>query len=149
MLAHLLARDLAEMAHQLDLFPGEALARAGRALAAQFLEEERHRTIEQPGRLVEAAGAEPVLAMLVFLNRLEGHADPRAELFLTHASKEARLPEAAANMDVDWIGPVLANGATAAPGVVIAFTNVGHVPASPSSYSDQAINLRTSYTVAL
>src|SRR5579863_1923315 len=149
MLAHFLARDLAEMAHQLDLFAGEPLARAGRGLATELLEEERHRTIEEPCRLVEAAGAQPVLAMLVFLDRLEGDANAGAEFFLTHAGEETRLTEAATDMHIDWVGAVLANRATAAPCVVIALTNFGHIPTFPLLYNDRAINLYRIYTVTL
>jgi hypothetical protein len=65
--------------------------------------------------------------MLVLLDRLEGDADAGAQLFLAHAGEEPRLTQAAADMHIDRIGTVLANGAAPPPGSVIALINFGHV----------------------
>jgi len=150
MLAHFIARDLPEVAHQFDLFAAETVGFLGSRFAAQFLEEERDRPIEQPRRFEQATGAQTVFAVLVFLNRLERDADTRAELFLTHPGEKPRLTQTPANVNIDRIGSVLTNRATTATGCMrfrfIALINLGHSELPPSI--DQLIILTRLYTIS-
>src|SRR5579863_1315229 len=104
MLADFIARNLAEMTHQLDLLAAEPVAFLGHRLAAQLLEEKGNRPVEKARGLEQAAGTQPVLAMLVFLHGLERNADSGAELFLTHSREKARLTQATSHMNIDGIG---------------------------------------------
>ncbi|SOR31719.1 protein of unknown function [Methylorubrum extorquens] len=88
--AHLIVLDRREGPQQIDgpVRAQEAehlgLLLGGRAIA--FLEEGGDRDLEQPGDLAQAPGANAILALLVFLNLLEGH---------THRGPERGLAQAA------------------------------------------------------
>ena len=56
------------------------------------------------GDLLDAAGADPVGALLVFLNLLEGQAQCFAEFFLAHAQHDAAHAHTAADIFVNRIG---------------------------------------------
>src|SRR5258708_19517704 len=92
MLAHVLAGDGAEIAHQLDLLGREADRVRGRRRFRIVLEKEGHGHAKELGGSGEAAGAEPVLPVLVLLPRLEADAAGVPDLLLAPAAGEARLP---------------------------------------------------------
>src|SRR5690606_861861 len=91
---------------------GEALLRRPPRRA---LEEVGDGNLEDRGDGLEAAGADAVGALLVFLDLLEGDAEMLAELFLTHADHVAPQADAATDMDVDRIRLLLALGHRSSP----------------------------------
>ena len=62
------------------------------------------RDAEEARDLVEAAGADAVGALLVFLNLLESQAERLTELFLTHAEHDAAHADTAADILVNRVG---------------------------------------------
>src|SRR5436305_4810698 len=75
-----------------------------RDAARTALEQKRDRDLEDLGDLLDAAGADPVGAFLVFLNLLEGETQGFAELFLAHAEHDAAHAHATADIFVNRVG---------------------------------------------
>src|SRR3954451_20812410 len=75
-----------------------------RHAARTALEQEGHRHLENFGNLLDAARADPVCALLVFLNLLESQAQSFTELFLAHAQHDAAHPHATADIFVNRVG---------------------------------------------
>jgi hypothetical protein len=73
-------------------------------LARQTFEEISNVGLEKLRDLLQPARADPIRALLVFLNLLEGQSEGLAELFLAETEKHAAQPNATANMPVDVIG---------------------------------------------
>ena len=67
--------------------------------------------IEDAGRLLEAAGADPVNAFLVFLDLLKGDSEDRSELALAHAEHRAAHPQPCADVNVDGVQRVCTHSA--------------------------------------
>ena len=55
--------------------------------------------------MVQTARADTICAALIFLNLLKGQAKRFAKLFLAHAEHRPALPDTAAYMYVDCLGP--------------------------------------------
>jgi hypothetical protein len=72
--------------------------------AGDAFEQERHRDLKDFGNLLQAAGADAVGALLVFLDLLEGQPERIAQSFLAHAHHEPAHAHAAADMSVNRIG---------------------------------------------
>ena len=66
-------------------------------------EEERHRHAQRLGNLLQAAGADPVRALLVLLDLLERDAEGVPETFLAHPDHHAAHPDAGTDVLVDGI----------------------------------------------
>lgn len=107
MLAQILLADGAIVAHQLDLLGGEGSGFRGGLRLGVVLEEEGHGDAEELGGGGQPSGREPVFAILVFLHRLEAHADSYADLFLTGTHEKPRLTQTAADRHVDLVGAPL------------------------------------------
>jgi hypothetical protein len=124
-LAHLRVGDPVVGAHQLEslalghrialedqrLLFGLATETARRAVtdrSRHLVEEIGHRHVEHARQIEQAAGTDAIGAALVFLHLLEGQPDRVTELFLAHAEQGAAQPNAASDMDIDWIGVTLA-----------------------------------------
>src|SRR5439155_7794687 len=71
------------------------------------LEKKRHRNLQDVRNLLQPAGADPVRALLVFLDLLEREAKPIAELLLAHAQHHATHAHTAPDMLVDGVGSLL------------------------------------------
>jgi hypothetical protein len=69
-------------------------------LAIHVFEEETGRHAKSVGDLMQAASADPVGALLVFLDLLERDAERRGELLLAHANQESPHADAAADLPV-------------------------------------------------
>src|SRR6185312_14742624 len=72
----------------------------------ETFEEIGQRHIENACELIKPAGADPVLAGLVFLHRLKREPDLGAELGLGHARLGTTQPKLAADMLVNRIGTI-------------------------------------------
>ena len=72
-------------------------------------EEKRHRHLQDMGNLLQAAGADAVGALLVFLHLLEGEAERVAELLLAHAQHHPTHAHPRAHVLVDRIGRLLSH----------------------------------------
>src|SRR5258705_3530259 len=66
-------------------------------------EEERHRHLQDVRHVLQAARADAVGALLVFLHLLEGDLERLSQLLLAHAEHLAAHPQAAAYVLVDRI----------------------------------------------
>ena len=71
------------------------------------VEEERHRHLQDVRDLLQAARADPVRALLVFLHLLKGQAERVAELLLTHAEHHPTHTHPRAHVLVRRIGRLL------------------------------------------
>ncbi len=71
----------------------------------RFLVEELHRHAEHLRKIEQPARTNAVDALLVFLHLLERQTQLLAELLLAHAEQHAAKAHAAADMNVDRIGP--------------------------------------------
>src|SRR5690606_14855265 len=76
---------------------------AGAILARSILEEERDRHVEYRRNRLQAARADAVRALLIFLDLLECDAEQLSELLLAHAEHVAAQPDATADVHVYWI----------------------------------------------
>src|SRR5260370_8270278 len=108
MLAHVLAGDGAEIAHQLDLLGREADRVGGRRRFRMVMEKEGHGHAMELGGSGAAAGAGPVLAVLVLLHRLEADADGVADLLLARAGEETGLAQPPPDRQIDMVRTTLA-----------------------------------------
>jgi len=72
-------------------------------LTRGIFEEEGNRDIEDAGDILEAAGANTVGALFVFLDLLKRNSEAFAELFLAHAKHRAAEAYAATDMNVDGV----------------------------------------------
>src|SRR6185437_9519910 len=85
---------------------GRRRQRRRRLVAAITVEEIARRHVERPRREIEPARREADAGGLIFLHRLEGDADPVAQLALAHAELEATPARARADMAVDRMRPL-------------------------------------------
>src|SRR5450759_5436114 len=75
-----------------------------RGAAGASLEQKRYRHLKYFGDLLDAACTDPVGALLVFLNLLEGEAQCFAELLLAHAQHDAAHAHTTADIFVNRVG---------------------------------------------
>ena len=70
------------------------------------LKEERHRRMQDPGKLEQAARTDPIRAFLVFLDLLERQTQRSAELLLTHVEHHPAHADPGTDMFVNrvWQG---------------------------------------------
>src|SRR6202011_3624088 len=85
--------------------------RAVRLAAIEAVEEMLRRNAQRFRELIKAAGADAVLALLVFLHRLEADADPLRQIALGQAADDALGADARADVDIDRMGAVDHDGA--------------------------------------
>ncbi len=83
---------------------GLAHAAAMPARRRRALEEKRNRHLQDVAHLLQAAGADAVGALFVFLHLLEGQPERVAQPFLAHAQHHAAHAHARADIFVRWIG---------------------------------------------
>ena len=75
----------------------------GQVERARLLEEEGDGRVEDFGNLLQPACADPVRALLVLLDLLEGHAELLAQLLLRHAYHRPSQFQAAADVNIDRV----------------------------------------------
>ncbi len=88
-----------------------AHAGLGAKLGGHALIEEVHRHIEDARHFEQAAGADAVDALFVFLNLLKGQAQHVAQAFLAHADQHAPDAHPVADLDINGIGLFLGHDA--------------------------------------
>jgi hypothetical protein len=74
--------------------------------------EEVHRHVQDARHFIEAAGANAVNALFVFLHLLKCKPQQIAQPFLTHANQHAPDAHTTADLNVDRIGLLLGHGPT-------------------------------------
>lgn len=109
--AHLRISQACQSYRDTDAFPGAQRftdRRQARGLlppsSIHPVEEESHRHLKALGDGVQAAGADAVGALLVFLDLLKGHAHSLAQRLLGNTPRYARGPHATAHVQVDGTG---------------------------------------------
>src|SRR5579863_9751366 len=73
-------------------------------LRRRAFEKVRRRDLERSGRLLQAAGADSIRALFVFLDLLERHTEKFAELALAHADHCPAHSQPRADIDIDHVG---------------------------------------------
>src|SRR5262245_60157056 len=92
-----------EINHVMSRLPFGEPTRISRRRAARILEEERYGHGQDARDMLQAARANAIGALLVFLDLLEGDPEMLAELFLAHAQHHAAQANPTADVSIDRI----------------------------------------------